>query len=237
MLPVVSYPKSGRTWLRYACHVAGVPEPEFTHANHETSPPDVLGFGFKGIPPEMVGKPAIFLHRNPADTAVSYFMQLRHKDLVPGRKTHKRLANIDRSRVPPFHLDPMVKDPRYGIEPILKFNRAWLDMLAGVEGAHIFTYEEFKADPHTAFSRFFHVALDQPQVDIDAVVDGTTFEKMRALQADKDEGHKYRLVQPFDHEPESAKVRKGEVRGYRNYMQPDTIKFCRRLATTYGFTI
>ena len=230
-LPIVSFPKSGRTWLRYAAGLAGI-EPEFTHAGHTSSVYDI-GTPFKGIPKDMAGEPVLFLHRNPLDTAVSYFMQIIHKDCIPGHKTWIWMEN-NGAALPPVNIDAFVLHRKYGLPLIMAYNRAWLHHLKTVPGSVVLTYEQFKSDPVPTFTRFFE-ALGHSDVDVKETIRQTTFEKMRALQS-SGEGDVWRVRQRKTDE-ESAKVRKGKVRGYVDYLQPHTIRVCKRLAAKRGFEI
>ena len=149
--PIVSFPKSGRTWLRYAAALEDI-ELTFTHADHASNLEE-MGFNFKGIDSTLKGKPVIFLHRNPLDTAVSYFFQVLHKDCVPGRKTWRKMKMY--GRLPPTRINDFVLHPQFGIELITTFNRAWLDYLQGAKGSVVFTYEQFHENPEKYFTKFF----------------------------------------------------------------------------------
>jgi len=231
MIPVVSFPKSGRTWLRYAAHRAGL-EPEFTHAGHPSCPPEEIGLPFKGIPDDLKDTPVIFLHRNPIDTAVSYYFQLFHKDLIVGRKNWRKLYQMDPDRMPPQDINQFVLHPNYGIKLILDYNRAWVDHLETVPNAVVLCYEDFHADPVGSFRKFF-TALGHPEVDAARIARRSTFENMKKIQAGS-KGHSWRLVQPFKDDPEGAKVRKGKVKGYVDYLDRRTAKECRKFCGKYG---
>jgi len=230
--PVVSYPKAGRTWLRYAgvqldCAL------EFDHAGIYTQA-EFIGHPWAGIPIEYRERPIAFLYRNPLDTAVSYFFQLMYKDVVPGRKTWRRAE--DRGvPMPPVKINKCVLHPLYGIEAVCQYNRTWLDNIA--PGSRTFQYEEFHADPETAFKDFFtwQGVVDREPTMWRDLADATSFEAMRKVQSSKI-GHFYRLTQPRPN-PESAKVRKGQVRGYTNYLGRGTIARAAKIAARYGFTI
>jgi hypothetical protein len=48
---------------------------------------------------------------------------------------------------------------------------------------------------------------------------------------------KLRLGIQVPGEPESMKVRKGKVGGYKDYLKPDIIKACDQIAASFGFQI
>lgn len=227
---VVSYPKSGRTWLRYAAEISHV-ELTFTHADVFTQA-EFIGKPWRGVPELISIKPCAFLHRNPLDTAVSFYFQVLHKDVVPGRKTWRRAERrgID---MPPIDLAKCVLHPMYGIEAVCQYNRAMLDALH--EDASVFTYEALRKHPEKELRRFFKYQ-GITTLNIERLADLTSFRSMRNVQMSS-EGAKYRLTQHMKRDPESAKVRKGKVRGYVDYLDPETIEACRAVAAKYNFSI
>lgn len=229
MKPIISYPKSGRTWLRYGLTIADV-EPVFDHAGVYTQA-QKIGQEWAGIPEEYQDTPVIFLHRNPIDTSVSLYFQILHKDVRPGRKTWKHALgrNIE---MPPRKIDEFVLHPLYGVKACCRYNRTWLDHLD--RRSDIFTYEQFKADPVSEFRRLL-IALDKRVKAEHAQEwsDRASFENMRKVQASED-GHKYRLTVPWK-DPKAAKVRRGRVGGYVEDLRPETIQLCKKIAARYGF--
>ena len=110
---VVSFPKSGRTWLRVMLDALGI-ACEYTHDT--SSYEDALIFEeMRCCEPHYQNRVVIFIHRDPRDTVVSGFFQLT-----------KRLA---RRRTYVGDLSDFVRDPRHGIEKIVRFNLAWLARL------------------------------------------------------------------------------------------------------------
>ena len=57
----ISFPKSGRTWMRYVFHLVGCPV-TFTHAGHGTSQRE-MGEPFSGVDTSELRSKNIFLHR------------------------------------------------------------------------------------------------------------------------------------------------------------------------------
>jgi hypothetical protein len=66
----VSYPKSGRTWIRYIFHLVGR-QVRFTHAGQGTSNPSEIGTKFKRVRGSVLQDKNMFMYRNALDTAVS----------------------------------------------------------------------------------------------------------------------------------------------------------------------
>ena len=145
---IVSFPKSGRTWVRYALALDDV-RPTFTHAGHGARTLE-LGRTFRGTPNWLRDTPILFIYRNPIDTAVSYYFQLTRKDLrkSSGRWLKRAPILAALGRLPPTDIDDFVRDPRYGVPLICAFNRGWLDALSDWTKRHLVVrYEDLKMDP------------------------------------------------------------------------------------------
>lgn len=229
----VSFPKSGRTWMRSVLGGAGVAL-KFTHAGHGSLKRE-LGRPFAGIPAELAERPVLFLHRNPLDTAVSFYFQVTHKDFARGsRKWFQRLAPLWWSgRLPPSGIDAFVLHPNYGVEAVCRFNRAWIDHLAGREDCMIITYEALRADPRAGFSDVLRFLGRAPE-GIDALVEAASFGKMRAREAarlEKAGG----LFKPGAKDEGARKVRRGKVGGYADSLRSETIAAGREIAARFGF--
>lgn len=129
-LHFISYPKSGRTWVRYMLRLAEADER--IHFHHD-------GFEFNDgkCPPHdysvehrvsrYTGMRVVFLTRNPHDVLVSLYYQ------VTGR-----FSDIfDYSG----NLSSFVRDPYFGIEPLARFLHTWHDVAPRV-GALVVSYEQ-----------------------------------------------------------------------------------------------
>lgn len=212
--------------------IAGVEDAVyFTHAGHGSAAENV-GVPFNGIPKDLAHGDFIFLHRNPLDTAVSYFFQLIHKDVKPGRKTWAHV--VERGVEPPTDIDAFVLHQHYGVPLICTFNAAWFKK-ATQQRALILSYEGMTKDPELGFRLFFD-RIGHPEVDAKDIAERSTFEKLREIQA-RGEGDIYRIRQAWASDPESAKVRRGKVQGYRDYLKPGTIKLAAKVCGKHGFKI
>ena len=228
---LVSFPKSGRTWVLHACQLAGLAV-KFTHAGCGGSM-DEIGREFNGIPDELANCPLVFLHRNPLDTSVSYFFHLKYRG--PLRAPFKRLKLLFQGRHPPPSLKRFVLDDRFGVGAISRFNRGWLDYLSERDDCLVISYEELKADQVAGFSRLF-TFFGKPDVDVEHIVEQSSFENMRKKELKgADPASRLRRVKPGN--PESGKVRRGKVKGYVDYLDEATIQQARQIAARHGFEI
>ncbi len=224
---LVSYPKSGRTWMRYMLHLADV-NVRFTHAGYGTS---VKGMGrvFEGVRVDQLGRRNVFMHRNPLDTAVSLYFQIHKVEL---RDPENRDELLHRgSGLPPTGLDEFVAHPVWGMENIVRFNRAWLDA-AERERLLVVTYEEARENPSSVLSRVLsHLRVDGR--DVDDIVRRSDFAEMQKVE--RTGGQASLKLHGDTGDEDARKVRRGKVRGYVDYLSPETIEHCRRLAQSYGF--
>ena len=206
---LISYPKSGRTWVRFMLNSAGV-DLAYDHAGAENR--DGRTFDQIGkVPKRWSGCRVIFLFRDPRDTAVSSFFQAS-KRVKQGRRFSGDLQEF-------------IRDPRYGIEKIARFNLLWLESAPRFRDFVSVSYEDLHRDADGELSRIIAFAT-QSAADPEAVaraVDEGRFDRMRAaelrLGGAKDEQARLGGGDPSD--PESLKARRGKVGGWADYFTDD----------------
>lgn len=220
---IVSYPKSGRTWIDFALKSQGL-DVTLTHAGCSTNWREI-GRPFPGLMPALLNLPLVFLHRDPIDTAVSMFHQVNYRELRrdSGRFWRIALPLALRGALPPRDIDRFVLHPTHGIEKICRFNRAWLDHLAGRPDCLILTYEDLRANPASEFQRLLDF-FGETRTTGSALAEASTFERMKQAE---------RTERP-DVAEHGTKVRKGKVRGYYDALRPETIAACREIIGRFG---
>ncbi len=229
---IVSYPKSGRSWLSFAFGNASVGA-TFTHAGASTNRREI-GRPFQGVPSQLADLPLVFLHRNPIDTAVSLFYQVTKRDLRRGtlRSYRMWLPLALKGRLPPGDIDSFVLHPHHGIAKLCAYNRAWLDHLALRTDCLILTYEDMRSNPAAGFQKLLDFWGESKTTGAQ-LAELSTFDKMKAAEANRSQqGTQTSLVQQ---DPDSVKVRKGKVRGYLDELRPETIARCRDIMVAHGF--
>lgn len=215
---IVSYPKSGRTWLRIMLDELGLPF-ECDHDGASTTRAfDQLSLCRKNA---FLTKPVVFMSRDPRDTVVSYYFQ--------------RTLRSDR------YLGTMgdfIRDPSYGVERIVLYNLTWLQQGADLPAFLPITYEEMSDSPveiMRGILRFLGVTFTD--ADIERVTSNNSFEKMQKREAAGEYVKRYRrkLKPGASNNPESFKVRRGKIGGYTDYLSPQEVQYCDDVLKRYRY--
>lgn len=233
---LVSYPKSGRTWLRYMLHLGGFETP-VTHAGMGSAGKDFFR-DYRGVRKSRVsGRLPIFLHRNPIDTIVSLYFQVQRKDLALARQQHPlRFAHARwRGRLPPTDIEQFVRDARFGVETACRYNRAWIDYLTPLEPSLVLSYEWLRANPAMGLEVLLDYIGHTPTRTVAEIVEQSAFEAMQRNERSGKLAGVAGMGVADANDPESGKVRRGEVKGYGRYLAAATIEELRATATRYGF--
>jgi alcohol sulfotransferase len=222
---LASYPKSGRTWLRfilanYLNETAGLGVSVDLHTmfavvpNFDYDPVRGLpAFHFKGraqMPLVPVthypysrflfrGRPIVFMIRDPRDVMVSsYFHATRHKHRFKG------------------DIAGFLRDQGLGLPHLIRYLNGWADGIA--QHRHlVLSYERLSADPEAATAEVL-TFLDYPidNAALRRAVKASRFETMR--EREMTEGipaHEYDRG-----DEESRRMRRGKVGGFADYLQP-----------------
>ena len=234
----ISYPKSGRTWVRlmvwkYICVKESLETGsldlyeitrksdhwetiDFDHeqANHRLKLlPSNLHFQQRKLKQKRI----MFISRDPRDTAISMFFQLTKRETVD--KTGYYMGSVSN----------FIRDERFGIEKIVSFNNLWINNREYMKDFLHISYEGLKKDTATELKKIL-LFLGEKEVDpkiIQEIVDYTSFTKMKQLEKNGQFDH-------FSMKPrnqscnESYKVRKGIVGGYISYFTKSDIEFANR---------
>lgn len=220
---VVSYPKSGRTFVRSMVSrlyqrrfgiderqllefpllrkaAPGVPRLLFTHAGDAMRTPGEIRLDPRAYEHAKV----VLIARHPGDVAVSRFHHLKHRSRDRARK---RLAEQP--------LQDFVWDKKGGIPSIVRYLNLFADLKRSHPSVTIIRYEDFLDDPQQALGNLAEaIGLG---VTADDVADAAAFGEIGNLKAREREGYftSKRLRRASKADERSAKVRKGGSGGYR----------------------
>jgi Sulfotransferase domain len=223
---VVSYPKSGRTWLRVMLDDLGI-EALYTrdgsgfeeHASIANLDADKTKFA-AGL--------VLLLVRDPRDVVISGFFQVVRRLRLPTAGA--------------MSISDFIRHPRYGIEKAVKFNLHWFAAARDMSDLAIVRYEDLHQGTSRALTAIVRFACTETATDvISDVALRRSFAHMRQLEADGGFAARYgNALTPADlADPESYKVRRGMVGGYVDYLSRDDQEFCNRIVgeTDYGLQL
>ena len=224
----ISYPKSGRTWLRMMLsEIDKKKDFKFTHlmANpwFTTTTPDHF------VLPSYKKDLAVFLHRDPRDVVVSQYHQIHKRD-IPHKESlsdgdGKKLAISDFVRTtmpPPLKLEDFIFCPHWGFNRIAKFNTC---VLKSCDIGHIWNYESMSLYPKSTMSDLCSfLALGAAKSIIYESIDNNNFSDLlkAELAPDAIKGRASgKLYENHDLSDINArKFRKGKVGGWAEEVDP-----------------
>jgi len=229
---LMSWGKSGRTWLRLMISrfyqlAYGIPEGrmlEFDNLHRANPAIPRLFFTHSNYLRDYTGdwttkrafydKRVIMLVRDPRDVAVSQYFQWRFR-----MRPVKKLLND----YPPHGADVSVFDfvmgEGAGLPAILDFFEIWERELPKVKASIIVRYEDMRADPASALARVL-AFLGTPGTpeQIESAVAYAAYDNMKQLEQKDVFWLSGIRLRPGDRgNPDSYKVRRAKVGGWRDY--------------------
>jgi len=243
----VSFGKSGRTWLRVMvsqlfCIKYGLPENAllsfdnfhslnravprifFTHDNYIKD--------FTGDPTgkrPFYDKPVVLLARDPRDVAVSQFFQWKFR-LKPEKVAINNYPPRDVD-ISPY--DFVMGDSGGGMAAVIDYLNLWARESPQVEQFHMLRYEDLRARPEEQLRRLLDfMGVDADSEQVHSAVEHASYDNMKKMES----GQQWRFaggrMKPRDKDnPDSYKVRRAKVGGYRDYFSDEEIAAIdRRLA-------
>src|SRR6266540_351064 len=234
---ILSIPKSGRTWLRaflcaYFCRrfgleftlrpgryaLPGLPRIVFSHDlfEHRTKGDRWDRVRGKYLVPrrELKRAKSILLARDPRDCFVSLYLQLTRRD--PNAPVELRQKSVS----------DVLRDKRFGVRAIINTMNDWIDEFSRRDNFILIRYEALHASPAEHF-RDLLALLGESTPDIaifQEALEFARFENMQKLEAAG--AFDSKILRPGDvRDPESFKVRRGKVGGYREYLSIEDQKY------------
>jgi Sulfotransferase domain len=230
----VSYGKSGRTWIRLMLihyyqlkyrmrlnpHMRwltlrakspGMPRLRFSHDNY------IKDSGTLDDSKEFYrGKKIALIVRHPADVSVSMFFQWKNR-----MKPAKRWVNDYPTDVNSITLFDFVIDPRWGIPRVIEFLNGWSANWHKIDTFMMMRYEDLRTDPQSNLARLLRF-FEGAEPDYAFIAESVAFASFENLQrVEQRSATKFWVssrLRPTDAaNPDSFKVRRGKVGGYRDY--------------------
>lgn len=251
---VISYGKSGRTWLRvliwrYFAKKHGLASDtitEFDEFRNLNPAIPVLFFTHDNYLKDYTGADGKFEHygasrvallvRDPRDTAVSQFFQWKHR-IVPRKKILNNYPLADVS------LHDFITGEEAGIPKIIEFMNAWARDMDKFPNLLLIKYEDLRANTKGELKRVLEFFGQNPtDAELEDSADFASVDNMRRME--KENAGKLvanRSLKPGDaSDPSSYKVRRAKVGGWRDYVteeQSDAIDLMvkEKLSPVFGY--
>jgi hypothetical protein len=244
-LIIIAHPKSGNTWLKvmltrlYAMR-NGIGDKEFARyselADRNPNIPRFAAtngwYSYEGAvgrllapdaqDPVLRSKPVVLLARNPIDIAVSWYFQFTKRQSAHKQELINHFIEhpINRHQVEMWEF---VRQSDIGLPFLIEFLNTWERRLASLDKSLLVRYEDLRSDPATELKKITQLMGDSFSDDeINAAVEFGSFDNLRKLESDgffRQGG----LTLRDSKDPESFKVRRAKVGGYRDYFTPEQV--------------
>ncbi len=222
---VVSFPKSGRTWLRFMLEQYGNSRTvKFIHGleskhPYESAPEDIH------TPNSINNERYVLLVRDPQDVIVSSYFELLKRGKFWGYGYTGDISQY-------------IREPIGSYETLLTFMQRWVEFcICESENAIIVRYEDTLRHPAAQLQiilRFFKFPIDRDKIF--RVIDVASFENMHRLETNPSQGKLLRrsniigtkLLRPGSYDdPESFKTRRGGHGNYIHYLSKQDCEYMR----------
>ena len=241
---IVSFGKSGRTWLRVMLsrfyqvkygigerHLIGfdnlhkknraIPKLFFTHDNYLKD-----YTGNRDSKADFYDKKVVLLIRNPLDVAVSQFFQWKYR-MRPGKKALNRYPEHGSD----IEIYDFLMDPDAGLTKIIDYLNLWASEAGKIKDLLIVRYEDMRSNTGEVLEKIVtFLGTPGEQDQIQEAVRFASVENMRNMETKRTfwlSGS--RMVAKDKSNPNSYKVRKAKVGGYRDYFDDQQIQTLNQL--------
>ncbi len=262
-LLIIGHPKSGNTWLKamlsrlyqvrhglpdrlmnksdeYSRRIPAIPRMAATNGcySYESAVGKALAADAPDNP--LKHKAVMLLARNPLDIAVSWYMQFTKRQSARKQEliNHNLAHPIDRNTIGMWEF---VRHSEIGLPFLIDYLNGWARDIDALPKAIIVRYEDLRHDTAITLTRILGLMGESftPE-EIAAAVEWGSFDNLRKLESEgffRQGG--MTLRNPKD--PESFKVRRAKVGGYRDYFTPEQAAELEalvneRLSPVFGYT-
>jgi hypothetical protein len=236
---IASFGKSGRTWLRVMLsrvyqlmynlpqrYLLGfdnlhnvnreIPRIFMTHDNYIK---DFTGHADSKV--DFYDKKVVLLVRDPRDVAVSQFFQWKFR-MKPGKKSLNQYpeGGTDCS------IYEFLMRAESGLPKIIDFMNLWASEASQIRQFMLLRYEDLRADPKGSMKALMEF-MGTPATDqqIEAAVEFGSYENMKKMEQKKVFWLSGGRMVPKDRaNPDSYKVRRAKVGGYRDYFTDEELE-------------
>jgi len=215
---IVSYPRSGRTWLRVMLHELSI-NPVFSHGAARKmlqGGPDAMRHDI----PHYLGNRVLFLLRDLRDVIVSYFHHCVRQKVWDG------------------DLSGFIRHPIYGFERLMAFDLGWLEAHSQFRDFAVVRYEDLRQNTEIELRRvagFLRCRIAGSQA-LSKVVAEQAFEQMKNREKSGELHTRYgkRFTSGSENDNERI-VRRGVIGSHVDEMALPERDFCEALLARYNY--
>lgn len=218
---LISYPKSGRTWLRMI-FAATLKEQNVNTDKSEMMP------AFHYSVDEVLARigsdvKVIFLHREPGDVVVSYHAE--------------KSTSLRSGSVYPHGLSNFIRDPQFGIENTVKFNQEWLSRGSKeFKDFTVISYEDLQNLKESEVARIYKkIKFNFKIEDVKKAFEYSSFNNMKKIE----QTNKGNLLKSYkgNFGKSAGRVRSGKMNDYINVVSEKDLMYINEVKERYGYEI
>lgn len=236
-LVVIGHPKSGNTWLRFqlarlyqlkhGLPESVIPDVEVLHTLDQRIPQLHMGaynyikhiVATPAPAPELANKAVVFIVRHPLDIMVSLYLHVQKHALHERKLINDWPLDLTNVSMTDFALHS-----NWGLRQLIAFFNNCARQQAEMERSRFVSYEDMRAKPAEILAEVAALAGGPvTQAEAREAAEFTSFDKLRQAEIDnRFNTTRLRAANPKD--PDSFKVRRAKVFGYRDYFQVEDLK-------------
>jgi hypothetical protein len=192
---------------------AAIPSIYFTHEHNEPR-------AIRRRLPRLIGdRPLLLMVRDPRDIVVSFFFEHSRRSTARVRERMGLPTDVDHGSMEAFMLDR-----QYGLPACIDFLNRWERFAARRANALVVRYEDLHADPSAGLGRVMRfLGTDASREDLEAAVAFGSFDALREKERQDFFGSTKLRAGDLE-DPDSFKVRRGKIGGYRDYFDAAAVR-------------
>jgi hypothetical protein len=235
-LVVIGHPKSGNTWMRFqlarlyqrkfGLPESVIPDVEILHTLNNSIPQLHMGaynyikhiVATPAPAPELANKAVVFIVRHPLDIMVSLYLHIQKHALH-----ERKLINGWPVDLTDVSMTDFALRSNWGLRQLITFFNNCARQQAAMERSRFVSYEDMRLQPAEILADIAAFS-GGPVTEAEAreAAEFTSFDKLRQAEIDnKFNTTRLRAANPKD--PDSFKVRRAKVFGYRDYFQGEDL--------------
>ena len=166
------------------------------------------------------GKKVVLLVRDPRDVSVSQFFQWQYR-----MRPHKMLLNEYPAKGTDVSIYDFVTNPKVGVPRIVDYFNGWAQFSPNESELLLIRYEDMRKAPEAVMKKVFDfVGTPGTEEQIRQAVEFASYDNMKKLETKKVFWTSGARVRPGDKKnPDSFKVRRAKVGGYRDYFDDQQV--------------